>query len=88
MTPLTFLLIAAGGASNGHGFDASVLPQPVADGDYYETASAAKVELGRLLFFDKVLSGNRNISCATCHHPDHATSDGLALLLLCFSHSS
>jgi len=37
------------------------------------------VELGRLLFFDKVLSGNRNISCATCHHPRFGTSDGLSL---------
>ncbi|MEM7601621.1 MAG: cytochrome c peroxidase [Verrucomicrobiota bacterium] len=40
---------------------------------------AAKVELGRLLFFDKILSGNRNISCATCHHPLNATGDGLPL---------
>jgi cytochrome c peroxidase len=39
----------------------------------------AKVELGRLLFFDKVLSGNLNISCATCHHPLTDTGDGLAL---------
>jgi cytochrome c peroxidase len=39
----------------------------------------AKVELGRALFFDKVLSGNRNISCATCHHPLTDTGDGLAL---------
>lgn len=37
------------------------------------------VELGRLLFFDKLLSGNRNISCATCHHPRFGTSDGLSL---------
>ena len=40
---------------------------------------AAKVELGRLLFFDKVLSGNLNISCATCHHPLTDTGDGLSL---------
>ena len=36
-------------------------------------------ELGRLLFFDIILSGNKNISCATCHHPTLGTSDGLAL---------
>ncbi|MCF6444039.1 cytochrome-c peroxidase [Nereida sp. MMG025] len=35
--------------------------------------------LGQLLFYDPILSGNRNISCATCHHPKHATSDGLSL---------
>lgn len=39
----------------------------------------ALVTLGRALFFDKVLSGNRDISCATCHHPSTALSDGLAL---------
>ena len=39
----------------------------------------AKVELGRLLFFDKLLSGNKDISCATCHHPTHSSSDGLPL---------
>lgn len=33
------------------------------------------VALGQLLFFEKELSGNRDISCATCHHPQLATSD-------------
>ncbi|WP_371808525.1 cytochrome-c peroxidase [Ruegeria sp. HKCCA6948] len=37
------------------------------------------VELGQLLFYDPILSGNRNISCATCHHPDLGTTDGLSL---------
>ncbi|HEX6385040.1 MAG TPA: parallel beta-helix domain-containing protein [Anaerolineae bacterium] len=36
-----------------------------------------KVELGRLLFFDPVLSQNNNIACATCHHPDLGFADGL-----------
>ena len=59
------------------------LPDPVSDADYHEGGQPReeKVELGRLLFFDKLLSGNRNISCATCHHPEHGTSDGLALPL-------
>lgn len=39
----------------------------------------AAVELGRLLFYDPVISGNRNISCGTCHHPDLGTSDGMSL---------
>ncbi len=29
----------------------------------------AKVTLGRLLFWDPVLSGPRDVACATCHHP-------------------
>ncbi|MEM8789449.1 MAG: cytochrome c peroxidase [Pseudomonadota bacterium] len=36
-------------------------------------------EVGRLLFFDPILSGNRNIACATCHHPRLGTGDGLSL---------
>ena len=57
------------------------LPDPVTDADYYDNGVTPpeKVELGRLLFFDEVLSGNRNIACATCHHPKHATSDGMGL---------
>ena len=33
-------------------------------------------ELGRLLFFDPVLSENDDIACATCHHPDLGFGDG------------
>ena len=39
----------------------------------------ASVRLGQMLFYDPILSGNRNISCATCHHPRFGTSDGLSL---------
>jgi len=54
------------------------LPAPVAP-QIYGPFDQAEVELGQLLFFDPVLSGNRNISCASCHHPRFATSDGLSL---------
>ena len=36
-------------------------------------------ELGRFLFWDPILSGNRDVACATCHHPDFAWADGRAL---------
>lgn len=39
----------------------------------------ALVKLGQALAFDSVLSGNRNISCATCHLPAFATGDGKSL---------
>ena len=39
----------------------------------------AKVALGEALFFDKILSGNRDIACATCHHPLLHGGDGLPL---------
>jgi cytochrome c peroxidase len=38
-----------------------------------------KVALGKLLFFDPRLSGNNQISCATCHQPDKALGDGSSL---------
>lgn len=61
--------------------DRDNLPEPVTNTDYYENGAPSedKVELGRLLFFDKILSGNKNISCATCHHPSQASGDGLSL---------
>lgn len=31
------------------------------------------------MFYDTILSGNRNISCAHCHHPEFGTGDGLSL---------
>ncbi len=40
---------------------------------------AAKAALGKRLFFDKRLSGDASISCASCHQPDKAFTDGLAL---------
>nr|WP_233488293.1 cytochrome c peroxidase [Shimia thalassica] len=37
------------------------------------------VKLGQLLFYDPILSGSKTVSCATCHHPRFATSDGVSL---------
>ena len=39
----------------------------------------AQVALGQALVFDRILSGNRDISCATCHHPSTHGADGLSL---------
>ena len=44
-------------------------------------AGDPREELGRLLFWDPVLSGPMDVSCATCHHPDFAYADGRALSL-------
>ncbi|MEM8963191.1 MAG: MbnH family di-heme enzyme [Acidobacteriota bacterium] len=41
--------------------------------------TAAKVELGRHLFYDQRLSGSGGQSCASCHRQDLAFSDGVAL---------
>ncbi len=58
----------------------NALPQDVTyplDNPY----SAEKAELGRLLFWDPVLSGAKDVSCATCHHPDFGYADGIRLSL-------
>lgn len=55
-----------------------MVPEPVTDADY-PAPNPAKEELGKFLFYDKVLSGNKNISCASCHHALTASGDGLSL---------
>ena len=35
-----------------------------------------RFELGRLLFWDPVLSGNQDVACASCHDPAFGYSDG------------
>ena len=38
-----------------------------------------KVDLGRLLFYDPILSSDRAVACATCHSEEWGMSDGLPL---------
>ncbi|MDB2407547.1 methylamine utilization protein MauG [Jannaschia sp.] len=38
-----------------------------------------RAAIGQLLFYDPILSGNRNISCATCHHHETFSADALSL---------
>lgn len=51
--------------------------------DYYvprhNPQTAAKVELGRKLFFDERLSADGKVACATCHKPELAFADGKAV---------
>ena len=54
----------------GRGITALDQPAPV---------RPALVRLGRALAFDKVLSGNRDIACMTCHLPAFATGDARSL---------
>nr|WP_300056331.1 cytochrome c peroxidase [uncultured Roseobacter sp.] len=54
------------------------MPRPLTADDFlsFDRDQAA---LGQSLFYDTILSGNRNISCAHCHHPKFGTGDGLSL---------
>lgn len=54
------------------------LPDPLTLDDFIRF-EPAQVQLGQLLFYDKILSGNQNIACATCHHHDFNGSDGVSL---------
>ncbi|WP_046007227.1 cytochrome c peroxidase [Pseudoalteromonas rubra] len=38
-----------------------------------------EVKLGKLLFFSKALSGDKQVACASCHHPYLGGGDGLSL---------
>lgn len=54
----------------------SALPETIsypADNPYSEE----KEELGRLLFWDPILSGNKDVACASCHHPELGYADGI-----------
>jgi parallel beta-helix repeat protein len=67
--------VGAGGGGLVRQFPKMVLrpDNPLAAGD------DERVKLGRLLFFDPILSGANDISCATCHHPDLGFTDARAL---------
>ncbi len=74
-----FILPLAAGMAASSAF-ALDLPSAISDDDY-APVSVKEAELGQLLFYDPILSGNKNISCATCHHPKFATGDGVSLSL-------
>ncbi|MCC6289232.1 MAG: cytochrome-c peroxidase [Chitinophagaceae bacterium] len=38
-----------------------------------------KIELGRLLFYDPILSGGKDVACATCHHPEFGYAESLEI---------
>jgi len=57
---------------------ATVRAEPISADDFLQT-DPAQARIGQLLFYDPILSGNRNISCGTCHHHAFASGDGLSL---------
>ena len=54
------------------------LPEPLTSAQFHPV-DPQKARIGQLLFYDKILSGNRNISCGTCHHHNLGGTDGLSL---------
>lgn len=41
--------------------------------------SEEKIELGRLLFYDPILSGRKDVSCASCHHPEFGYAENIEI---------
>jgi cytochrome c peroxidase len=88
--PLSSLLLDAQQTLNIPVFQESRLLAPSArtlnDPDAFDPAyfvsstddrpTPGRVALGKLLFFDPVLSGNGQRTCATCHQPERAFTDG------------
>jgi len=54
--------------------ESSALPLSVRTPDA-NPGTPAKIALGRLLFWDPILSGKQDVACATCHHPDFAYAE-------------
>jgi cytochrome c peroxidase len=75
---LTTIVATAGRSSTAAQARLAALPtSPIAPADNPSTPE--RVALGRLLFWDPILSGQKDVACATCHHPAFGYSDGLDL---------
>jgi len=80
---LVFLALATAGifratATGGAQSATRALPEEVRH-PATNPPDARKVELGRLLFWDPILSGRKDIACATCHHPSFGYAENLDL---------
>lgn len=69
----------AGGKTNTPGDGGLRRPLPAMATRPDNPTTPERIALGRLLYFDAVLSGANDESCATCHHPDLGLSDGRGL---------
>ena len=65
----TFLLTSALYAGHLEPFKSAPVPKQ-------NPQTPEKIELGKKLFFDRRLSGDSTMSCATCHMPELAFTDG------------
>ncbi|SDD35081.1 cytochrome c peroxidase [Mucilaginibacter pineti] len=58
-------------------FDADAFNRNAYTAEPGDSATVEKIILGKKLFFDPILSGSGKRSCASCHRPDRAFTDGL-----------
>lgn len=79
--PIALLLLVAGAPQDkkeARDLPAFLGPLPAPPVPKDNAMSDAKIELGRMLYYDPRLSGNGTISCASCHNPALGWADGLA----------
>lgn len=85
-TLLAPLIAATALSACSYGYDRPAFDVPVAQSSFAarpaipvpadNAPTPARVELGRRLFFDTALSASGDMSCATCHDPARAFTDG------------
>jgi cytochrome c peroxidase len=75
------IALALGGVAAAPASDGPVPPGPLPSAPVPadNPMSSAKIELGRLLFWDPRLSGNGSTACANCHMPNAGWSERSAL---------
>ena len=76
-TVAVFLYMAVGAIGQSMGSALPSTPQAPKD----NPTTPAKVALGRLLFWDPLLSGPQDVACASCHHPQNGYAEDRDLSL-------
>ena len=76
---ISLLFCFVGAATGASDLPVSHFPVSHFPAARFPVVDMAEIRLGRLLFYDPILSGNKTVACASCHHPRFGTSDGVSL---------
>ena len=78
-TVAVFLYMGVGAVAQSKSTLSALPPTPQAPKD--NPTTPAKVALGKLLFWDPLLSGPQDVACASCHHPQNGYAEDRDLSL-------
>jgi cytochrome c peroxidase len=79
--PVAAVLLAAALVAAAAAAASPLAPLPPPPSPAENPTTPDKVALGKTLFFDRRLSGDGTMSCATCHDPENGFADGLPISL-------